>query len=213
MKTLVKICGIKDPKTAVTAAELGADFIGMIFYAKSKRNISLETAKKICEALETTNAKPVGVFVDQSAAEIIDICNATGIKIVQLHGENTKNIAHELPQHLQRIYVINVAYNGKILDKHDQANIKYLNKDRDYLLFDGNCPGSGRPFPLTEFTNKYDFLFFLSGGLNVGNVKTAIKMIYPNGVDVATGVENAAGEKDNNLINQFINLVKATEEE
>ena len=209
---LIKICGIKDPNTAVAAAELGADFIGMIFYAKSKRNISVKMAAKICQALKTTNAKPVGVFVDQSAAEIVEICNATGITIVQLHGEHAKNSVHKLPQNIKRIYVIAVDYDGTILDKNDQKNIKYLDKDRDYLLFDGANSGSGKAFPLAEFTNKYNFLFFLSGGLNADNVKTAIKMTHPDGVDVATGVENAAGEKNEDLIQQFISLVKTAEE-
>ncbi len=92
---LIKICGIKDPKTARFAAECGADYIGIVFAKASKRCVRFEDAAAIATAAKAAGAKPVGIFVDQTADEIERIADQTGISIVQTYG-----LVGELPERL-----------------------------------------------------------------------------------------------------------------
>lgn len=211
-KTLIKICGIKTPELAFEAANLGANFIGIVFHARSKRFVHPQAAKKICEAAEKGSAQVVGVFIDHNVSEILNICDLTGIKMAQLHGATSKKEAFKLPQNLKRIYVVNVGYDGKILDSDDKENIGHLDSKRDFLLFDGIDAGSGKPFSFNQFSCIYNVPFFLAGGLNINNVEKAVSVIHPDGVDVSSGVENNAGEKEPDLIKEFIARVKHKEE-
>jgi len=208
---LIKICGIQTMEMASVAAKAGANFVGMIFHPSSKRFVPDYIAKPICEAVEDCGAKMVGVFVDHLAYEMFDICELTGIKIVQLHGIFAKREAYKLPQHIQRIYVINVDYNGKILDAGDKQYIDQLDYKRDFLLFDGIQSGSGRAFDFNQFKCTYNVPFFLAGGLNINNVEKAIMVVQPDGVDVSSGVENIYGVKAPALIRQFILEAKKAE--
>ena len=173
---LIKICGITEPELAFKAAQLGADFIGLIFYKQSKRYVNIEQAIAIAEHAQQGGAQPVGVFVEHTAEEIIAICQQTGINIVQLHGETARYTQPELPAEFQRIYVVNVNYDGTIIaDK----KIKYLRQAHDFILYDGLDHGSGRAFYLDNFSPLAQFRFFLAGGLNANNVKLAITKVNP----------------------------------
>lgn len=204
-KVLIKICGVTDPETAFAAAKLGASFIGLVFYCGSKRYVDIKQAIKITKATKLAGALPVGVFVDNSAEEITAICAQTGINIAQLHGHIAKSAASNLKK-LQRIYVINVGYDGSII----QENMTCLNlsKERDYILFDGIDHGSGKNFNFDNFKPNTDFKFFIAGGLNPENVNKVITKFHPVAVDVSTGVENSSGVKDLALIEKFITQVK-----
>ena len=94
----IKICGLRDVETAVQVAELGADAIGINFFTGSPRCVDdLATAAQILQALpETTTA--VGVFVNHPAAEIREICQATGLRTVQLHGDESNTLIGELAE-------------------------------------------------------------------------------------------------------------------
>lgn len=200
----IKICGLCDPQLAFDAAQLGADFIGMVFYEKSKRHVDIEQAKQTVKYAKQGGAQPVGVFVDTNADEIESICNKTDIQIAQLHGVVAKKAYKNLPKKITRIYVIKVNYNGIINDE----DISFLNKQEDFLLYDGINYGSGKSFCLDNFKPRSDFRFFLSGGLNAANIKNAISIVNPYGVDVSTGVENEFGQKNIKLIKQFIRRAK-----
>lgn len=205
--TLIKICGIKDPHTATIAAQYGADFIGMLFYHKSKRFIDINQAKKIAEATKAAGAIPVAVFVDTTADLIVNICDYVGINMVQLHGEQSREQHHLLPVDYARIYVQPVNDEGNI-DNKDIHFLRHLNRNRDFLLFDNIHGGSGKSFDWSKFNYDGKMSWFFSGGLSVNNVSDAIKQFNPTGVDVSSGVEKIIAEKDPELINHFINRVK-----
>lgn len=204
-KILIKICGIKSPEMAAEIAKIGAVFIGVVFHSASRRSVNISTAKRICEFAENNGAKTVGVFVNQSLTEIIQICESTGIQIVQLHGKTSKSASQRLPQHLRQIYQID----GK-LDNEDQANIEKLEKKRDFLIYD-HSHGYGKSLDIDTFRCPIDFPFFIAGGLRIHNIEKAIRRIKPNGVDISSGVENETGEKDLNLIRTLIEKIKEGE--
>jgi len=204
-KMKIKICGIKQPEHAYAAATAGADFIGLIFVPSSHRAVTVNTARIISQAARDGGAEPVGVFTEASATDMLNICQTANINYVQLHGNYSREQQHLLPDSFSRIYVYPVSAEGNFtLDE----NIKLLDKKRDYLLFDNHKAGSGKTFDWQKFSYAGDFKWFLSGGLNPNNVKEAIQLFHPTGVDVSSGVENIKGEKDLNLIKKFIGETK-----
>jgi phosphoribosylanthranilate isomerase len=206
-KVAIKICGIRDPDMAKEAVLAGADFIGIIFHPPSKRCVSIAQATDIAKAAKALGATPVAVFVDHSSEEMAQICQETDIQIVQLHGDRAKSEHHQLPAHYRRIYVQSVAANGT-LDPDEAGGLSYCHPIRDYLLFDNREGGKGQPFDWEAFHYKGTFPWGLAGGLTIDNVKIALKK-YPLAlVDVSSGVERAHGEKDKDLIRQFIHTVR-----
>lgn len=208
---IIKICGIKTEPCVKAAIQLGANYIGLIFYQKSNRYIEPIMATQLTQLIQKANATAVGVFVDSDATQMRMICQQTGIKVVQLHGAIARQNHHLLPDNLQRIYVRHVTKQGELIADVD-AGMKYLDVQRDLLLFDGVEGGTGQRFLWKNFINPESFQFLLAGGLTPANVKEAIQICQPNGVDVSSGVENLSGKKDFYLMKQFIEAVRATHE-
>jgi phosphoribosylanthranilate isomerase len=199
----VKICGMTHPEDAELAAQLGADSIGIIFSDNSKRNVDLSTAKEIAQAGKQAGAEPIGVFIDQSADQIISICEKVGLNSVQLHGRISRK-ALPLLSHYNVIYALGVG--------NKEINIERLPMSVT-LLFDSTKPGSGSPFDWTAFPPPANFHWILAGGLNPNNVAEAIVLLKPYGVDVATGVEYSNNtRKDPALVKAFINAAKNSKE-
>lgn len=199
----IKICGIKTPEHALVAAKAGADFIGMIFAADSKRRVSTEEAKAIVAALKNTQVIPVAVFAEQTADQIMKICKETQINVAQLHGDEARAAIRFLPSNLRIMTAIRVSSEGEI----NQEDLN-LSEDRsDFLLFDAEKGGSGKPFAWKNFLYKGKQPWLLSGGLNPNNVTDAIRLLQPDGVDVSSGVESN-GVKDPELIIRFIEAVR-----
>ncbi len=205
--TQIKICGIRDPETALFAAKSGADFVGMVFHPTSVRNIDITQAEEIAAAAKEGGAKPVAVFVNINADQILRICQIARVNIVQLHGNISRQQHHLLPPSFHRIYVQIVDEHGNIQNDTDNG-LNYLNVERDYLLFDNVHAGSGKTFNWTNFVYKGTMPWFFSGGLTIENVADAIEKFHPTVVDVSSGVEKAPGEKDQYLIDQFIQKIK-----
>jgi phosphoribosylanthranilate isomerase len=196
---LVKICGIRTKEAAEAAVQAGADFIGFVF-ADSKRNISAERAAIIAQGLPT-QVKKVGVFVDEQPERMIEIAKLVGLDYLQLHGDESVDIASQLPFNIIKAI---------------PAEPFYLNKIQgypcDYYLIDSpseNRGGSGKTFNW-ELMEKYDLdrkKLLLAGGLTEENVQKAIEIVHPIGVDVSSGVETN-GEKDVVKIKRFIHKAK-----
>lgn len=202
---LVKICGITDSKTATIAIQEGATFIGLIFEKSSHRYVTPERAKEIADQTKKGGAIPVGVFTDHHAEEIERIAKEVGLGMVQLHGKNARLASQNLPHHLTRLFVLHVHANGSI----EVADLTSLDEKRDFLLYDGMVPGSGKTFNWENFHPNKQFRFFLAGGLNAENVQLAIKLKRPSAVDVSSGVENPkTRKKDPEKIRLFIQKVR-----
>lgn len=141
--TLIKICGITDPRTAYMASVVGVDMIGVVFYKGSKRFVDRDQAKEIVKSIRDGGAEPVAMFVDSNADEMRDIIEEMDIKVIQLHGEISKREHKKLPKHVQRIFAVKVSDDGDVIE---EEGIEDLDPVRDYLLFDRVEPGSGKSF-------------------------------------------------------------------
>ena len=196
-KPLIKICGIRTPELAYATGMAGADFIGIVLHPQSRRFVDLDTARCIANATKDAGVTPVAVFVDHNALEMQSICQTTGISVIQLHGNTSKQQHTALPAGYQRIYV-------QTVDDH-------MCHSRDYLLFDNPDPGQGIPFDWEQFSYNGPYRFGIAGGLTPDNVAIAIKTFKPALIDVSSGVENHEGEKDLDLIKQFIGACHDTQ--
>lgn len=199
--TKVKICGLTSPAEARYLNENHVDFAGMVlFFPKSKRNISIEQAKEIMAALDAS-IKRVAVVVSPSIEQVRQI-EAAGFDYVQIHAE--------IPEAEAAIAIpILKAFNVSDMGSYE----KYHNDSRIAgYVFDAIEPGSGKTFDwkLVDNIPRDEKLLLLAGGLNPDNVRMAIEAVHPDGVDVSSGVENDDGAgKNAEKIHDFVAAVKS----
>lgn len=203
--TKIKICGLTSPAEARYLNENHVDFAGMVlFFPKSKRNISIEQAKDIMAALDAS-IKRVAVVVSPSIEQIRQI-EAAGFDYVQIHGEipETETEA-EAAIAIPILKAFNVSDMGSYEKYHNDSRIAGY-------VFDAIEPGSGKTFDwkLVDNIPRDEKLLLLAGGLNPDNVRMAIEAVHPDGVDVSSGVENddKAG-KNPEKIHDFVAAVKS----
>ena len=200
----IKICGITSAQMAFDTAQLGANFIGLVFHQHSKRHVTITLAKEIAQAAREGGSIPVGVFVEQENSMIETICSDVNLEIAQLHGTRARAANKALPQNIARIYAVSLNAQGE----NSTASVAQIDSKRDFLLFDGLKGGSG---VLTEFSNikcyAGDNRFFIAGGLSKDNIAAVIHQYHPFAVDVSSGVETVQGNKSLNMIEQFIEQV------
>lgn len=201
----IKVCGITNEKDALKAASLGAWAVGFIFYKKSPRFISPFKAKKIIEQLPPF-VTPVGVFVDHNAGAIKDIIGHTGIRVVQLHGDEDHHFCHRLRRYnvkVVKVFRVGPDFNPSVLEPYKV----------DAFLFDTYSDeaqgGTGKTFDWTVLNQvkSLNVPIILSGGLNSQNVIAPVNGLKPYAVDVNSGVEESQGKKDAGKMKQFIEIV------
>jgi len=204
--TKIKICGIKTLKDAFAAIDAGADYLGFNFYPKSIRFIEKETCAGIASVLkkEHPQIKLVGVFVNSSVEEIENILKICHLDLAQLHGDETPETFSQLAPHVFK------AFRGIPSDVTGYERI-----DAPVFLVDaavkGVYGGSGVTADWSaaaELAKKYPLL--LAGGLTPENVADAVRQVKPWGVDTASGVESAPGEKDAGKMSAFVKSVNQT---
>ena len=203
--TKIKICGLTSPAEARYLNENHVDFAGMVlFFPKSKRNISIEQAMEIMAALDAS-IKRVAVVVSPSIEQVRQI-EAAGFDYVQIHGEIPET---ETEAEAAKAIPILKAFNVSDMDSYE----KYHNDSRIAgYVFDAIEPGSGKTFDwkLVDNIPRDEKLLLLAGGLNPDNVRMAIEAVHPDGVDVSSGVENddKAG-KNPDKIHDFVAAIKS----
>ena len=210
----VKICGLTKLGNAARIAEYQPDAIGLNFYPKSARFITVDAAKLICEQLPE-HIESVGLFVNETVQNILEICQTCSLKTIQLHGNETAEMMANLQKHVPHIEIIKAFRygSGKLASLAELYNA-CLQQDMRLkaFLIDAGVPGkfggTGQQLPWSELSKNYDFVHWppliLAGGLNHQNVKSAIQQSHAWGVDTASGVELETGIKDPNLVQQFI---------
>jgi len=215
----VKIEGLRDPATALRIAQMGADAIGLVF-AESPRWVSPEQARAIVDALPPWVAT-VGVFVNADATAINRVVERTRIGYVQLHGDEPPDIVPQIAVPCIKAFRIRDeswlaevrAWLGALAERPNLAAI----------LLDAYSPavrgGTGERFNWSMVADaraagamKGLDPIVLAGGLDANTVGTAIDLIKPWAVDVASGVEQAPGVKDLKKVAAFIRATREGDE-
>jgi phosphoribosylanthranilate isomerase len=208
--TLVKICGLKTEAALEAALDGGADFVGLVFFPPSPRNIAPEAAAPLA-ARARGRAKIVALLVDPGDALIERVIGAVSPDLLQLHGEETPERVRAIRQRFGK----DVLKAIKVKSAEDVAEASRYHGAADLLLFDARPPpgadrpgGHGMTFDwriLQDAAHPY----MLSGGLTPDNVAEAIRSTGARMVDVSSGVERVPGEKDAGLIRRFLAAAKA----
>lgn len=206
MKTRIKICGITRPEDARAAAAAGADAIGLVFYPKSPRAVTIEQAQAICAVLPPF-VTVVALFVDAEHFEIEDVLAAVPVDLLQFHGSETpvQCNAYAVP-YIKAIRMRDDADLFEAVRQYDSA--------RGLLVdtFDPNeAGGTGEIFDWDRVPDGLDTPIILAGGLEPSNVGAAIQQLSPYAVDVSSGVEQSKGIKDADKIQAFMKAVRSAQ--
>jgi phosphoribosylanthranilate isomerase len=193
----LKICGITRAIDARHAVEQGATALGFVFWPDSPRVVTLERAAAIIAGLPA-GVTTVGVFVNEPIEGIRRAVGATGITMVQLHGDEPAAYADALDLPLLRAVTV-----GSL----EAADLAWPSSTT--LLLDAADPvrrgGTGTPVDWTRAAGAVRARrIVLAGGLTPGNVAEAVEWLRPYGVDVSSGVEEAPGVKDFEKVSQFL---------
>lgn len=197
-----KICGITRIEDALIAAEAGADAIGLVFYAKSPRAVSIQQARDIVAALPAF-VTTVGLFVNASREELNDVLAGIALDLLQFHGDESPAECESY----QRPYI--KALRVKPGDDIAQLAAPYA-KARGILLdtyVPGVPGGTGAAFDWGLVPIGLPQPVILAGGLSAANVQAAIEQVRPYAVDVSGGVEAGKGIKDAAKIRAFMQAV------
>lgn len=192
-----KICGITRPQDALLAESLGASALGFNLVPGTKRYRPPEQARAIAVQLGPLIQR-VGVFQDLEPEQVLAQMHIAGLEVAQLHGDEPPEWAEKIGQHYPVIKAINLS---------GPADPKWLDYPAQALLVDAQSPGSGQTYPLgwLEPLRSHPHLI-IAGGLTPENL-AGVLALKPYGVDVASGVEQAPGEKDPDKLRGFLQAV------
>ncbi len=199
---LLKVCGMKFTENIQQVAALQPDYLGFIFYEKSKRNFEGIIPKL------SKNIKKTGVFVDEYLEIVVSLVEEYQLEAIQLHGDETVDYIKELKSHLPKGEIIKVF---SIKDSFDFNVLKPYKEIVDYFLFDTKGEekgGNGIQFDWRVLENyPFEKPFFLSGGIGLDDVKK-IKEITNStlpiyGIDINSKFESKPGFKNIEEIKNF----------
>ena len=193
MKCEVKICGLTRRADAELAVELGADYLGFVFYPPSPRFVPVGRLAELTRGVPP-QVKKVGIFVDAPVDEIRRTVEAGTLDIVQLHGHEDADYARSI----------------------DFAAVWKATYDVSFpaerLVCDAPQGGSGKPGDreLAAWIARFRSIM-LAGGVNPGNAVQLVRRIRPAGIDLASGVESAPGIKDERKLRELFQNLKGLE--
>lgn len=217
---LVKICGITNLADAEAARQAGADYLGFIFYAPSKRSITAEAAKPIVAALRQRERCPilVGVFVNESAERMAAVLDEVGLDLAQLSGNEVPKLVGDAASP-----VYGRCYKAIKPNSVEEAEAEaewfvapIVNRQspivtcQPSLLLDAYHPtlhgGTGETgnWAIAARLAQQNERLMLAGGLTPENVADAVRQVRPFAVDVASGVEASPGQKEHDKVRRFI---------
>jgi len=198
-RTRVKICGITRPQDAVLAAKLGADAIGLVFYQKSPRAVTIEQAQAIIQALPAF-VTVVGLFVNAEPTFVHGILAQLPLDILQFHGEESPDDCLQFAKPYIKALRMRPDVDVQAFAKR-YANAKALLLD---TYVQGVKGGTGIVFDWQQVPTHLSKPIIIAGGLTPENVNQAITSLTPYAVDVSGGVESAKGIKDAEKMSAFM---------
>lgn len=198
MMTKIKFCGLTRACDIEAANELKPDYIGFVFWSRSKRYVTRRKALELKKLLDPSIAA-VGVFVDEDIDVVKAYLNDGIIDIAQLHGHEDEEYIRSVNEDTGRKVI--KAFKITSYEKLAEANKSCA----DYVLLDAGM-GDGVTFDWSVVKNA-EREYFLAGGLHPGNVAEAVKMLHPFAVDVSSGIETE-GMKDKVKMVSFADAVR-----
>jgi len=212
LDTKIKICGLTSPEEVKYLAKHHVEYAGIVmFFEKSKRNNTPETAKPIIKALKELKIdgnviKIVAVTVSPTLSQM-KVIEELGFDIIQIHGELNDEVLLNTPLPIFRAYNLS----SELLMESLVNEPKIIG-----ILFDGTVPGNGKVFDwsLLKTFDRKDKLLILAGGLDESNVGAGIIEVMPDVVDVSSGVEyieDGKSGKDPERMKRFIEAIIKTE--
>lgn len=206
-RTKVKICGLTSLHDARFVSGALVHYMGFIFYEESPRYIKPAEAGAIINWIEGPQC--VGVFVNQPLDDVNMVARQTGIDMVQLHGTESAEYCGLVEKPV--IKAVHVSENTTADMLAEQ--IEPYRSSVDYLLFDtqtdGQWGGTGQYFDWNVLEQLSSGIpFFLSGGLQAGNVREACQTVHPYAVDLSSGVESEPGIKSFDKIEDFMERMR-----
>lgn len=210
----VKICGHRTVEDARQSAKLGADFVGVIVEVPvdTPRKISIERAAEIIHSIEPP-ALGVMVIMPSTVREAVELYEAVRAPFIQLHGDERPEFVEELRSAVPCNIIKTIHVEGSDSMKQAQNHAKFA----DAILLDTATERAGGSGIVHDWeisrriVEVVEIPVFLAGGLTPENVTEAIEATKPYGVDVASGVESANGEKDLKKVKDFIRKAKGLE--
>jgi phosphoribosylanthranilate isomerase len=199
----VKICGITNAQDALLSVALGADALGFVF-ASSPRQVTVDQVRSIHSQIPSS-VMTFGVFLGERPEKIVEITHTLGLSGAQIHG-------NYLPEQIDHISE-RVMYTVRAI----VAGRERLERVKSYsawaVLVDSPSPGSGQVFDwsLVEAVPERTKMI-VAGGLTPENVKEAISVLRPFGVDVSSGVELEPGKKDPMKLRKFIAQARSSDD-
>ena len=208
MTTKIKYCGFTQPEDVQQAIDIGVDYIGLIFAEQSPRSVNITQAETICSAFKA-KTKLVGIFQNQSLDWVQEISQKLDLDFIQLHGDESIEYCNQLKKPIiKAISITSDASAEKIISKNyrnlhavlldapKHSAIPSLDNYRDYIQ---HLPPS--------------LPYFVAGRLTIETINACLTALTPWGIDVASGIEHAPGQKDTTLMREFYQAVLQFEQE
>ena len=203
-RTRVKVCGICTLTDAGYAVTAGADAIGMVFYPKSPRHVSVSTAKNIAASLPPF-VSAVGLFVNSSHQDISNVLSEVQLDLLQFHGDEDEAFCNSFNRpYIKAVRVKAETDLYQLCKQYDSARGILLDSYKQ-----GVPGGTGETFDWNIIPHDLPLPVILAGGLDGNNVAQAISTAKPWAVDVSSGVEESPGKKDQQKIVQFFRAAES----
>ncbi|WKB52561.1 phosphoribosylanthranilate isomerase [Eleftheria terrae] len=201
-RTRIKICGLTQEADIDAAVDAGADAVGLVFYRRSPRHVTLERAVALARRLPPF-VTPVGLFVNAAPAEVAEACAAVPQLVLQFHGDETPEACEAAGRPYLRA--------ARMATGFDLLHFAAQYTSAQALLLDAHVEGyggGGKAFDWSLIPPSVPRPVVLSGGLTPANVTGGVIQVRPWAVDVSSGVERAKGIKDADAIRRFCEAVR-----
>ena len=201
-RTRIKICGLTRERDVDDAVAAGADAIGLVFYPRSPRHVTVEVARRLVACLPPF-VTPVGLFVNADPVQIAEACAAIPTLLLQFHGDETLAQCEAAGRPYLRA--------ARMAEGFDLLNFAQSYFSAQAILLDAHVEGyggGGKVFDWSLIPSDVCRPVVLSGGLNAANVTDGVLRVRPCAVDVSSGVEIGKGVKDAALMRQFCEAVR-----
>ena len=205
MKIKIKICGISDVNTMSTISNLNIDFVGLVFFEKSPRDITIDKAKSLIKYLNN-KTKIVALTVNANDQFLRTIVSSLSPDYLQLHGEESPYRCFEIKKRFKTKIIKAISVKSSRIFNFELNKYKFI---ADEIIIDSpkdQLPGgNGKTFNWKFLKKrKKNINWLLAGGINLSNVSRAVKITKTKGLDISSGVEISKGIKSTRLIKSFV---------